>query len=425
LTSEQITLSDLERGAEDQSKPYILRRQGVDKPNNWKSVTLGNIVELEYGKSLPKKEREDGPYPVFGSNGRSGWHSDYHIEAPGIIVGRKGVNLGIEWTDDEFNVIDTAYYINSNSLQITDINLRFLYYNLLDFGLDRLKSGSAVPGLNRNDFYEERIVVPPLDEQKKIATILENIDRKVEANNKITDLLKEISRTLFKRWFVNFGDYDGEMEYDADFEKEIPSDWKKKSLEDIADFLNGKAWQQFESKDDENNLPVIKIKELRNGVNEDSDRVNESQCPGEYIIGDGRVIFSWSASLVLDLWTDDKAFLNQHLFKVTSEDYPRWFFYEWINYHIHRFREIAEAKKTTMGHIKRSDLKEAKVLVPPKRELERISEDIESVFKTIVERRVENRNLESLRKTLLPKLMSGEVRVNDINIEDLEVNNEA
>ncbi|MFC4550227.1 MULTISPECIES: restriction endonuclease subunit S [Halorussus] len=424
MTSEQRTLSDLEEDKDSRSKPYILRRQGVEKPNNWKTVLLGDLLELEYGSSLPKKEREDGPYPVFGSNGRSGWHSDYHIEAPGIIVGRKGVNLGIEWSDEDFNVIDTAYYINRDSLQTASINLRFLYYNLLDFDLDRLKSGSAVPGLNRNDFYEETIAVPPLNEQRKIAAILENIDRRIETNNEITELLEEMSQTLFKRRFVSFDEYEGEMEYDEDLENKIPSKWEKKSLEDIADFLNGKAWQQFESEEDENNLPVIKIKELRNGVTEDSDRVNESICPNEYIIEDGRVIFSWSASLVLDLWTEDKAFLNQHLFKVTSEDYPRWFFYEWINYHIQRFREIAEAKKTTMGHIKRSDLKEAKVIVPPRNELESTSKEIEPIFKTIINRRVENRNLENLRETLLPKLMSGEVRVNDINIEDLEVNNE-
>lgn len=424
MTSDQPALSELGESSENYSTPYILRRQGVEKPDSWKILPLKELVELEYGKSLPKKERKDGPYPVFGSNGRSGWHSDYHVEAPGIIVGRKGVNLGIEWSDNDYNVIDTAYFINDESLNTQDLDLRFLYYNLLAFDLDRLKSGSAVPGLNRDDFYHETVTLPSLSEQKKIAHILANIDGKIETNSEIVSILENMSQTLFRREFIDLEEYDGDLEYDDDFEGEIPITWKKKSLEDIANFLNGKAWQKFKNEDEENNLPVIKIKELRNGISEDSDRVVESDCPENYIIEDGEVIFSWSASLVLDLWTDGPAFLNQHLFKVTSEKHPRWFFYEWVNHHIHQFRNIAEAKKTTMGHIKRSDLKEAKVLVPPKEELVSKSKRFEPIFESIVEKRVENRYLRELRDTLLPKLMSGEIRVNDINVEDLGINNE-
>ncbi|WP_164471698.1 restriction endonuclease subunit S [Halosimplex salinum] len=172
MTSEQHTLSDLQEESEEHNKPYTLRRQGVDKQENWSTHRLGDLFELEYGRSLPEDDRNEGQFPVFGSNGRSGWHSEYHIEAPGIIVGRKGVNLGIEWSDHDFNVIDTAYFVNQNSLEVSDVDLRFLYYNLLDFDLDRLKSGSAVPGLNRNDFYEETIVLPPIKEQKKDSYVL-------------------------------------------------------------------------------------------------------------------------------------------------------------------------------------------------------------------------------------------------------------
>lgn len=172
MTSEQQTLSDITEDSESYTRSYTLRRQEVKKPNSWVICRLGDLLDLEYGTSLPKDEREDGSCPVFGSNGRSGWHSEYHVEAPGIIVGRKGVNLGIEWSDVGFNVIDTAYFINSNSVKTSDIDLRFLYYNLIDFDLDRLKSGSAVPGLNRDDFYNETILLPPIEEQKKFLQYL-------------------------------------------------------------------------------------------------------------------------------------------------------------------------------------------------------------------------------------------------------------
>jgi type I restriction enzyme S subunit len=196
----------------------------------------------------------------------------------------------------------------------------------------------------------------------------------------------------------------------------------KASLDDIAEFLNGKAWKDYSSENgEENDLPVVKIKELRSGISDDSDEVVRSECPIKYILDDGDIVFSWSASLVLDLWSEGDAFLNQHLFKVTSQNYPRWFCYLCIYYHLIIFIHIAEDKKTTMGHIKRTDLQEANVLVPPEEELKEMSEQMAPIFEKRVESQVENRRLDELRETLLPKLMSGEIRVNEINLEDLEV----
>jgi type I restriction enzyme S subunit len=274
-----------------------------------------------------------------------------------------------------------------------------------------------------DSFKDIDIPLPPLETQKKICNVLTTIDDKIEINNRINEILEEMAQVIFKSRFIEFDHYDGELEYDEDFERAVPVSWEKASLDSIANFLNGKAWQNYSSENEvENDLPVVKIKELRNGITEDSDRVKMSKSPSEYILDD--VVFFWSASLVLDLWSDGEAFLNQHLFKVTSQKYPRWFCYLWIDYHIRVFRHIAEAKKTTMGHIKRSDLEEAKVLIPPRDELEKMSKKIRPIFEKRVESMIENRRLEELRDTLLPKLMSGEVRVNDISLDDLEVDSE-
>jgi type I restriction enzyme S subunit len=304
----------------------------------------------------------------------------------------------------------------------------FVYYFFKsEMGTNRVMEiirQTSVSGIAQSDLKNVDVPTPPMEEQRGIVNQLKLLDKKIQINDRICNQLKEVSEALFKSRFVEFDGYDGNLVYDEDFEKDVPSSWDKKSLDEIADFLNGKAWQDFESENGFNDLPVVKIKELREGINEDSDKVDREESPERYLIDDGDVIFSWSASLVLDLWTDNEAFLNQHLFKVTSEDYPRWFCYEWINYYLNIFRQIAEAKKTTMGHIKRSDLEEAKVLIPSEEDLNKFSAKMEPIFDSIVERRVENRRLENIRDTLLPKLMSGEIRVNDINLDELEVDSE-
>ncbi|MDZ5813214.1 restriction endonuclease subunit S [Halorubrum sp. AD140] len=293
MTSEQRTLSDLEEDSGEHRKPYILRRQDVSKPENWRIYRLGDLLELEYGKSLPEDDREKGPYPVFGSNGRSVWHSDFHIEAPGIIVGRKGVNLGIEWSDDDFNVIDTAYFVNYNSLEVSDVDLRFLYYNLLDFDLDRLKSGSAVPGLNRNDFYEETIVLPPIEEQKKISKILSNIDRKIAVNNRISKLIEDLAQTMFDYRFEHFGPYEELVESEIG---EVPAEFEIAEIDDLVWSGRGYSYtSEYLDRDDEieDSYPMINLKNVKEGGGFRTDEYKyytEDQMKDRYKIDEGDLV---------------------------------------------------------------------------------------------------------------------------------------
>jgi type I restriction enzyme S subunit len=133
--------------------------------------------------------------------------------------------------------------------------------------------------------------------------------------------------------------------------------------------------------------------------------------PEKYIVRHGDVIFSWSGSLAVDIWKYGKGALNQHLFKVTSDHYPKWFYYYWIKVHLPDFRIIAESKATTMGHIQRGHLTAAKVLVPSAEELEEMSERMEPLIEKIGRNNAQILTLQKLRDTLLPKLISGEVRV--------------
>ena len=192
--------------------------------------------------------------------------------------------------------------------------------------------------------------------------------------------------------------------------EDAKKDWEEKPLSRIATFLNGLACQKYPPKNNVDKLPVLKIKELRNGISEDCDWCTNDVAP-EYIVKNGDVIFSWSASLMVKIWDGETCVLNQHLFKVTSNNFPKWYYYLWSKYHLDKFIAIAQAHATTMGHIKRKDLDSALVLVPNKDELNAMTQQIQPLIDKIISNSSQIRTLEKLRDTLLPKLMSGEVRV--------------
>ncbi|VVH60758.1 Type I restriction-modification system, specificity subunit S (EC, partial [uncultured Gammaproteobacteria bacterium] len=206
--------------------------------------------------------------------------------------------------------------------------------------------------------------------------------------------LEQMAETLFRQWFV----------------VESGEDWVEKPLSSVANFLNGLACQKFPPKNEVDKFPVLKIKQLRNGFSDECDWCT-TEVKAEYIIENGDVIFSWSASLMVKIWDGDQCILNQHLFKVTSDDFPKWYYYLWSKHHLAEFVSISSSHATTMGHIKRGDLDDAMVLVPSPEESEEFSEIFTPLLDKIISNNKRLKNLTSLRDTLLPKLMSGEVRI--------------
>lgn len=281
----------------------------------------------------------------------------------------------------------------------------YLYYLLKtpDFKKDvkdNYGSGSAIPRIILKDFKRMPVQYPALSLQKKIVSVLESIDAKRQTNNKINDNLQQQALEIFQQELLRDG--------------ELPEGWSKGSLLDIANYLNGLAMQKFRPADGENGLPVLKIKELRQGSCDTSSELCSPSIKPEYIVHDGDVIFSWSGSLLVDLWCGGTCGLNQHLFKVTSEKYPKWFYYAWTAHHLARFVAIAADKATTMGHIKREELAKAEVVIPDAASMERIGGILQPMYDLIISNRIENRKLAALRDTILPQLMSGELDVGDL-----------
>ena len=278
----------------------------------------------------------------------------------------------------------------------------FLYY-LLKYNKDAIEhmgSGTTFKEVSGNTMKNIVVRVPvEIQEQRRIAQILGSLDDKIEENDRINNNLMQQAKTIFEAEIVN--------------RTELPNGWKKSNLASIADYLNGLAMQNYRPNDDDQGLPVLKIKELRQGsCDADSERCS-SYIKSNYIVNDGDVIFSWSGSLLVDFWCGGICGLNQHLFKVTSTQYAPWFFYSWTNYHLAKFAAIASAKATTMGHIKRSDIEAAEVIIPSPADYERIGALIQPLYDLCVALRLENRKLAATRDSLLPRLLSGDIDISE------------
>lgn len=310
---------------------------------------------------------------------------------------------------DHYVISQSQFRIRCNQKVLPEY---LVYYFHTRIGQHQLLSNASqvgVPALARptTTFQKLRVVLPPLPTQQKIATILSSLDDKIELNNKINTNLERQAGALFKNWFVDFEPFGGKM----------PEGWKVGKLSDIADYLNGLAMQKFRPLEDEEGLPVLKIKELRQGCcDESSELCSPSKVKPEYIIHDGDVIFSWSGSLLVDIWCGGTCGLNQHLFKVTSQKYDKWFYYLWTKHHLDRFIFLAADKATTMGHIKREELDKAEVVIPSLNDYTKISMILSSIIDTIINNRVEIRKLSVLRDYLLPELMSGNINVDDVQL---------
>ena len=287
----------------------------------------------------------------------------------------------------------------------------FIYYlsispNFRSIAIKSMVGSSGRQRVQQNVLENAEFLLPDLKTQKKISAVLGSLDNKIELNEKINQNLEAQAQAIFKSWFVDFDPFGGKM----------PNDWEETSITNIAEYLNGLPLQRYQTDDKSDSFSVLKIRELRLGRCDDvSDRCT-CNIPKEYIIKDGDIIFSWSGTLCLDLWCGGNCALNQHLFKVYSHRYDKWFYYFWTKHYMNRFAQIASNKKTTMGHIKRSDLSDAKVFVPSQDYYTLLNGIITPMVDKIIALRCESRRLSQLRDTLLPKLMSGEIDVSDVAV---------
>ena len=238
-----------------------------------------------------------------------------------------------------------------------------MYYLRQTPTISSILKGTIMPALRLGDLSSIELDLPDLITQQKIVRILSALDQKIELINCENCTIENTLQSYFNNWIDNI--------------KPIAT----VGLDEIAKYTNGLAMQKFRPGSNDLGLPVVKIKEMNSGISKDTERCT-SELKEEYTVFPGDVLFAWSGTLCMKIWDGEVAGLNQHIFKVTSDEYPKWFYYFWTKKHLERFINIAKGKATTMGHIQRKELSLSKVLIPSEHELKKQDE----IFRPLIEK---------------------------------------
>jgi len=366
-----------------------------DIPEGWKWVKLGDEIELLYGKGLIEKERKNGIYPVYGSSGIIGYHNNYLVKGPGVIIGRKGSVGEVNLSKTDFYPIDTTYYLKLKN----DNDIFFFYYLLKTLRLNEINSHSAVPGLSREDIYSLYIPLPPLPEQKAIAEVLSSIDDKIELLHRQNKTLEKMAMTLFRQWFI-------EPTRDG-----LPEGWEEKKLKDVYIFEKGiepgsKNYLETPSVDAIRFIRVGDMLDNKANVYIQKDLVGNSICKFDDLLVSfdgtvGRVSFGIEGCY------------SSGIRKIYSEDeiYNKL----WLKHQIFISEEIQDeinmyAEGTTILHAS-SSIDYLSFVFPPKEKINEYVKFFDPIYKKILHNKTQIQTLEKLRDILLAKLISGELRV--------------
>lgn len=380
----------------------------------WTKTTLGEVVTFQRGFDLPESERMPGLYPVIAATGKVGTHFMAPVAGPGVVIGRSGSIGGGQYITTDFWPLNTTLWVKD----FKGNDPRFCYYLLKTLDFSTFNAGSGVPTLNRNHIHPITVEIPTsLDHQKRIAQILGTFDDKIELNRQMAATLEEMARAIFKSWFIDFDPVRAKAEgcptnlpreiedlLPSTFEEDgVPTGWRIRALDSFGKFLNGLALQKYPPTTEET-LPVIKIAQLRTMNTSDADRCGDN-IPAEYVVKNGDILFSWSGSLECVVWTGGAGGLNQHLFKVTSDEVPDWFMYFAIQEYLPWFRSVAASKATTMGHIQRKHLTEATVAFS-ETAIAVTNSVLDQLYKRMWRLKRESATLAEIRDSLLPHLMT-------------------
>ena len=425
---------------------WFEREYEPSRARSWPMVRLGDHADACLGKMLDQKKNRGELFPYLG-NKNVRWGSfdtsdlgqmrfgDHEHDRYGLKYGDLVVCEGGEpgrcaiWKDEVpgMKIQKALHRIRARE----QLDNRFLHYWFLLAGcngaLESYFTGTTIQHLTGKAIAELQIPLPPKPEQRAIAHILGRLDDKIELNRRMNETLETMARALFKSWFVDFDPVRAKMEgRDTGLPEEIadlfpdrlvdsemgemPEGWEVVPLDAIARFQNGLALQKYRPAPNEARLPAVKIAQLRAGEANSGEWASATIRP-ECIIEHGDVLFSWSGSLLVKTWSGGRAALNQHLFKVTSERYPKWFYLHSLLSHLPTFQRIAQDKATTMGHIRRHHLTEALCVAPPDGLIAGLSDTFSCLLERQVATELSSRTLAALRATLLPKLISGEIRL--------------
>ncbi|PKM38397.1 MAG: restriction endonuclease subunit S [Gammaproteobacteria bacterium HGW-Gammaproteobacteria-10] len=343
--------------------------------SEWQEYKLGEVTTLHYGKALKSENRIEGNVPVYSSAGLTGYHNEALIDEKGLIIGRKGTVGKVYFSEKPFWCIDTAYYVLPNEKKY---DFSYLYYLLQTLGLEHLNEDSAVPGLNRETAYNQSCFIPPLPEQKAIAAVLSSLDDKIDILHRQNKTLEAMAETLFRQLFI----------------EEAREDWEEGRLGDVIELHYGKGLKTEERAG--RGYPVV-------GSSGIVDHHTEFLVKGPgIVIGRkgtlGKVIYLWDNFYPIDT-----------TYYVKSNVESAGLLYEYFLLKTIGFEDMNT--DSAVPGLNRDIALSTEIRIPPEDKLHAFNELVADFVGKLKTNRDQILTLEQLRDTLLPKLMSGEIRV--------------
>jgi len=376
-----------------------------------KKIFFKDFVTLQRGFDLPKKDMVSGPYPVFGSTSIIGYHSEYKVLPPGVVTGRSG-SLG------EVQYIREKYWPHNTSLWVRDFKgnfPRYVYYFLKTLDLKNFNSGVGVPTLNRNDLDTLELAIHDYPTQRKIASILSAYDDLIENNTRRIRILEEMAQAIYTEWFVNFRFPGHEKVKMVESELGlIPKGWEVKNLFDIAEVTYGFPFKSKQFTEKADGKPVIRIRDI---LNNQTKTFTSEKADNKYILHNGDILIGMDGDFHMGKWAGGEAYLNQRIVRLRPKNgLSSYYLFLALKSPIQHFNSTIVG--TTVTHLSDKDLHSINLLVPDKNPSKIIKGIFGSLFNLEIRLHLKNVILRRTRDLLLPKLIRGEIEV-----EELDINN--
>lgn len=370
--------------------------------SEWREVRLGEVVTLKRGYDLPKKDRRHGKYPILAANGVTDFHNDFKVKGPGVTTGRSGTLGEVYFIQEDYWPLNTTLYVQD----FHGNDRFFVYYFLKTIDFANFNAGSSVPTLNRNHVHSLPVRIPNLNEQKIIGEVLFSIDQKIELNNQINQNLEAMAQAIFRSWFVDFEPFqDGEF-----VESElgmIPKGWEVVSLSQIAEVNMGVSPKSSSYNEEKVGFPLV------NGASDYSGTVFK---PRKYTTEPKKlskkndVIICVRATIGNVVFSDNEYALGRGVAGIRAhESKVQRLIYLILQRSVDQL--VQNASGSVFLNLTKPELLNLKIALPPNNVLGKISALLEGIFIQIQNNDKQSQTLATLRDTLLPKLMSGEIRV--------------
>lgn len=370
-----------------------------------KEYRLGELLTIKYGKD--HKKLHNGSIPAYGSGGIMRYVDKSIYEYPSILIPRKGSLNNIIYIDTPFWTVDTMFWTIINT-ELVDP--KYLYYAICKFDFAGLNVGSAVPSLTVPVIENIKIILPSLNQQKNIASILSSLDDKIELNRRINENLEQQAQALFKSWFVDFEPFKDGKFVDSELGM-IPEGWKVNNIYEYIDVIYGAPYKSSLFNTDKNGYPLIRIRDLKTYTPQ---FYTPEILPNTEYIYPGDVIAGMDAEFIPTLWLGEKGLLNQRCCKFISKRKNISNYY--LLYLLMPELLCVQNYKTgtTVSHLGKADIDRFKVITPPIEIIEKFSTLVNPLYNEKIKLACENRIITNLRDALLPKLMSGELKLSEI-----------